>query len=218
LSATESDNRPRQDAGLVALYRRMKNGVDGQPAGDQSCSILKALDALVQYRNAVFGHGGPRYESFFTNVYAEVDLEIGGAAFPVRAQGITDRCTVAPAANARLRLLWCVGWVRDQNRRRATEVAARLPVIARGTPAVSECHALGWQVTRLLRPDLAMEAMGELGFLGRGWPSLLADGISCGTFPYSDMEAPHEAQVVRGMPFKSGPQVRTTLVLAWANR
>ncbi len=46
--------------GLLALYRRIKNGVDGAAAGDQSCSLLQVLDALVQYRNGVFGHGGPR--------------------------------------------------------------------------------------------------------------------------------------------------------------
>jgi serine/threonine protein kinase len=51
--------------GILDLYRRIKNGVDGQPAGDQSCSFLELLDALVQYRNAIFGHGGPRFESFF---------------------------------------------------------------------------------------------------------------------------------------------------------
>ncbi len=32
-----------------------------QPAGDQSCSPLQVFDALVQYRNGVFGHGGPRF-------------------------------------------------------------------------------------------------------------------------------------------------------------
>ena len=37
----------------------------GRPAGDQSCSLLQVLDALVQYRNGVFGHGGPRFEAFY---------------------------------------------------------------------------------------------------------------------------------------------------------
>ena len=27
--------------------------------------MLDVLEALVQYRNSVFGHGGPRFESFF---------------------------------------------------------------------------------------------------------------------------------------------------------
>src|SRR5262249_55865263 len=44
---------------LVALYQRIKNGPDGQPANDQSCSLMQLFDALVQYRNGVFGHGGP---------------------------------------------------------------------------------------------------------------------------------------------------------------
>jgi tetratricopeptide (TPR) repeat protein len=69
-------SKSRRDLpGLVALYRRIKNGVDGQPAGDQSCSVMQTLDALVQYRNAVFGHGGPRFESFF-------EKEMGPLLFP----------------------------------------------------------------------------------------------------------------------------------------
>jgi serine/threonine protein kinase/Flp pilus assembly protein TadD len=65
----------RDRPGLAALYRRIKNGVDGQPAGDQHCSVLQALEGLVQYRNAVFGHGGPRFESFF-------EKEMGPLLFP----------------------------------------------------------------------------------------------------------------------------------------
>jgi WD40 repeat protein/serine/threonine protein kinase/tetratricopeptide (TPR) repeat protein len=57
--------KQRDRSGLLALYRRIKGGVDGKPVGDESCSILDVLDALVQYRNSVFGHGGPRFESFF---------------------------------------------------------------------------------------------------------------------------------------------------------
>ena len=69
-------NRPHRDRpALLALYRRIKNGPDGQPAGDQNCSIMQVLDALVQYRNVVFGHGGSRVESF----YAE---EMGPLLFP----------------------------------------------------------------------------------------------------------------------------------------
>jgi serine/threonine protein kinase/formylglycine-generating enzyme required for sulfatase activity len=57
---------PRRDwPGVLALHRRIKNGPDGQPAGDQSCSLLQFLDSLVQYRNGVFGHGGPRFEAFY---------------------------------------------------------------------------------------------------------------------------------------------------------
>jgi hypothetical protein len=57
--------KQRDRAALLALYRRIKGGVDGKPVGDESCSILEVLEALVQYRNSVFGHGGPRFESFF---------------------------------------------------------------------------------------------------------------------------------------------------------
>jgi hypothetical protein len=55
---------PRRDlAGIVALFRRIKNGPDGQPAGDQSCTLSELFDALVQYRNGVFGHGAARSRS-----------------------------------------------------------------------------------------------------------------------------------------------------------
>jgi hypothetical protein len=45
-----SDKR-RDRPGLLALFRRIKNGPDGQPTGAESCSILEILEALVQYRN-----------------------------------------------------------------------------------------------------------------------------------------------------------------------
>ncbi len=73
--------------GLLALYRRIKNGVDGAAAGDQSCSPLQAFDALVQYRNGVFGHGGPRFPSFY-------EREMGPLLFPavndLLAEGTLD--------------------------------------------------------------------------------------------------------------------------------
>ncbi len=73
--------------GLLALYRRIKNGVDGAAAGDQSCSPLQAFDALVQYRNGVFGHGGPRFPSFY-------EKEMGPLLFPavndLLAEGTLD--------------------------------------------------------------------------------------------------------------------------------
>src|SRR5262245_24131682 len=49
--------------GLLALFRRIKNGPDGEPGGDVSCSLLQVLESLVQYRNGVFGHGAGRFES-----------------------------------------------------------------------------------------------------------------------------------------------------------
>ena len=55
----------RDKPGLRALYQRIKNGPDGEPAGDQSCSILQVVDALVHYRNKVIGHGAGQHESFY---------------------------------------------------------------------------------------------------------------------------------------------------------
>jgi formylglycine-generating enzyme required for sulfatase activity/serine/threonine protein kinase/Tfp pilus assembly protein PilF len=74
----EQLNRPRHDREMpaaVALYQRIKNGPDGQLAHDRACSLLQLLDALVQYRNGVFGHGGARFESFY-------DREMGPLLFP----------------------------------------------------------------------------------------------------------------------------------------
>lgn len=55
----------RDTPGLVRLYQRIKQGPDGAPAGDRSCSILQVLEKLVQYRNGVFGHGAVRFEAFY---------------------------------------------------------------------------------------------------------------------------------------------------------
>ena len=81
------DKARRDRPALLALYRRIKHGADGEPAGDQSCSLLQLFDALVQYRNDVFGHGGARFESFYTD-------EMGPLLFPaaneVLAEGTFD--------------------------------------------------------------------------------------------------------------------------------
>ncbi len=73
--------------GILALFRRIKNGPDGKPAGDQSCSIMQLIDGLVQYRNAVFGHGAGRVASFY-------EEEMGPLMFPavndVLAEGVLD--------------------------------------------------------------------------------------------------------------------------------
>jgi serine/threonine protein kinase len=79
---------PRRDLpALLALYRRIKNGPDGAPAGAQACSVLQVFDALVQYRNGVFGHGAGRFESFY-------DQEMGPLLFPAAnellAEGTLD--------------------------------------------------------------------------------------------------------------------------------
>ena len=52
---------PRRDLpGLVALFRRIKNGPDGQPSGDQSCTLMELVrcaGAISQRR--VWPRGGP---------------------------------------------------------------------------------------------------------------------------------------------------------------
>jgi WD40 repeat protein/serine/threonine protein kinase len=84
----EQLNLKRRDCPeLVALFRRIKNGPDGKPGGDQSCSLLEVFDALVQYRNSVFGHGAARFEAFY-------DQEMGPLLFPAAnellAEGTLD--------------------------------------------------------------------------------------------------------------------------------
>jgi serine/threonine-protein kinase len=69
------DAQRRDLPAVLALYRRIKNGPDGQQAGDRSCSLLQLLDALVQYRNSVFGHGAGRFEAFYGQ-------EMGPLLFP----------------------------------------------------------------------------------------------------------------------------------------
>jgi len=77
------DKARRDRPDLLALYRRIKHGADGQPAGDQSCSLLEVFDALVQYRNDVIGHGGPRFDSFFTG-------EMGPLLFPAANEILSE--------------------------------------------------------------------------------------------------------------------------------
>lgn len=56
----------RQDwDGVLALFRRIKNGPDGKAANNKSCSALELFDSVVQYRNTVFGHGASRAASFY---------------------------------------------------------------------------------------------------------------------------------------------------------
>ena len=72
---SQLDTQRRDLPGILALYRRIKNGPDGQEAGDQSTSLVGLLDALVQYRNGVFGHGAGRFDSFY-------EQEMGPLLFP----------------------------------------------------------------------------------------------------------------------------------------
>ncbi|MFM9960452.1 MAG: protein kinase domain-containing protein [Planctomycetaceae bacterium] len=60
---------------LLALYRRIKNGPDGQPVGDTTVSLLGLFDALVLYRNTVFGHGAARHVLFY-------EQQMGPLLFP----------------------------------------------------------------------------------------------------------------------------------------
>ena len=76
-------NQPHRDKpGLLALYQHTKRGPDGEPAGDQSCSILQVINALVPYRNTVIGHGAMRPESF----YAQFGALLFSAANEVLAE------------------------------------------------------------------------------------------------------------------------------------
>ncbi len=73
--ADQLSQRRRDWPAVLALYRRIKNGPDGVPANVEACSLQELIDALVQYRNAVFGHGGPRMAAFYEN-------EVGPLLFP----------------------------------------------------------------------------------------------------------------------------------------
>jgi serine/threonine protein kinase/tetratricopeptide (TPR) repeat protein len=65
----------KDKSALLSLYQRVKNGADGALATDQTVSLLGVFDALVQYRNGVFGHGAGRFESFYAD-------EMGPLLFP----------------------------------------------------------------------------------------------------------------------------------------
>jgi formylglycine-generating enzyme required for sulfatase activity/serine/threonine protein kinase len=76
---------PRRDlSGIVSLFRRIKNGPDGQPSGDQFCTLLELFEALVQYRNGVFGHGAARFDSFY-------DQQMGPLLFPAINELLSPR-------------------------------------------------------------------------------------------------------------------------------
>jgi serine/threonine protein kinase/tetratricopeptide (TPR) repeat protein len=91
LSATRKDC-----PAILALYRRLKNGPDGDLAADQSCSFYNVLDALVQYRNAVFGHGAARFETFYTE-------EMGPLLFPAINELLADgKLSILGPTSARL--------------------------------------------------------------------------------------------------------------------
>jgi serine/threonine protein kinase len=74
-------------SGLLKLYQRIKHGPDGQVSGDQRCSIFQVFDALVQYRNAVFGHGANRQTNFYRQDMEPLLFE---AANDVLLPGVLD--------------------------------------------------------------------------------------------------------------------------------
>jgi len=73
----------REWDGVLALFRRIKNGPDGQPTNAKSCSALELFDALVQYRNTVFGHGASRVASFY-------EKEMGSLLLPAVSDLLAD--------------------------------------------------------------------------------------------------------------------------------
>ena len=87
----------RDKPGLVGLYQRIKHGADGARAGDRSCSILAVLEALVPYRNGVFGHGAVRFESFYAQ-------DMGPLLFPALNEILADE-VLAPIGPPGSRLI-----------------------------------------------------------------------------------------------------------------
>ena len=88
----------RDKPGLVGLYQRIKHGADGARAGDRSCSILAVLEALVPYRNGVFGHGAVRFESFYAQ-------DMGPLLFPALNE-ILAEAVLAPLGPPGSRLIY----------------------------------------------------------------------------------------------------------------
>lgn len=68
---------------MLALYNRIAHGPDEKSGTDSGCSLLQLFDRLVQYRNAVVGHGGPRFEDFYEN-------EMGPLIFPALNETLAD--------------------------------------------------------------------------------------------------------------------------------
>ncbi|MBC8868505.1 MAG: serine/threonine protein kinase [Planctomycetes bacterium] len=75
--------RRREWDGVLSLFRRIKNGPDGQPTNVKGCSALELFDALVQYRNTVFGHGASRVASFY-------EKEMGPLLLPAVSDLLAD--------------------------------------------------------------------------------------------------------------------------------
>jgi eukaryotic-like serine/threonine-protein kinase len=170
------DKARRDRPALLALYRRVKHGADGQPGNDQSCSLLNLFDALVQYRNDVIGHGGPRFDSFFTS-------EMGPLLFPA-ANEILAEDTFNPLGPRGSRLVYVNAELRQLDEGRV-EVGLRELIGKDGERAApismgrSEAAALagrvavvwpGWPVPLRLDPLLLYregERSSDMLFLNR---------------------------------------------------
>jgi WD40 repeat protein/serine/threonine protein kinase len=80
----EALSRRRQDCpALLALYCRIKNGPDGEPANATAVSLLDVFESVVQYRNAVFGHGAARFDSFY-------ERDMGPLLFPAASEVLAE--------------------------------------------------------------------------------------------------------------------------------
>jgi serine/threonine protein kinase/tetratricopeptide (TPR) repeat protein len=158
----------RDRPGLLALYRRIKNSVDGAPAGDESCTPMQVLDALIPYRNAVFGHGAGRAESFYEH-------EMGPLLFPAAnellAEGMLE--VIGPRGSRLVQLaeLRVVGQDRvevglrelvGERSSRAASIVLSLSQAAALAPGPAAVLWPGWPVPLRLDP-LLLYREGELG-------------------------------------------------------
>ncbi len=77
------EQKHRHPSAIVALYRRIKNGPDGVASSDTVCTLRELFNAVVQYRNLVFGHGANRFEAFY-------EQEMGPLLFPAVNEVLAD--------------------------------------------------------------------------------------------------------------------------------
>jgi len=166
-------NARRTDwSAVLELFRKIKNGPDGQPANVKGCSALELFDALVQYRNTVFGHGASRVDSFYEEQMGPLLLP---AVSDLLAEGVLD---ILGPRGSRLVLLAEIRAVGDQRMEielrhlvgRESERAAPLEVSAEEAVGLAPgCVAVHWPgqaVPRRLDPlltyretDLAEEVL-----------------------------------------------------------
>jgi hypothetical protein len=132
---------PRRDLhGVLALYRRIKNRVDGERAGDQHCSLLELFEALVPYRNDA-AHGAPRPESFYPR---DMEPLLLPAVNEVLAEGVLD--PLGPAGSRLVHL----AELRQRGGNRVDVVLRPLVGLQPGPP---ETLTLDQRLTADLSPD-----------------------------------------------------------------